>query len=470
MTKKVRRRDWFDAECRAATDNKNVAYRKMLQRNSRSIRAQYKLARRKEKKIHKHKKRVRDEEEVSDINGCGIEMTLDFYKNVKQNTTYCADSRDDSLLPTIDETVAAINRLKNHRSPGQDGIPAEILKQGGPMFTQKFHMLIEEVWLTETMPEQWNLGVIIPLLKKGDTLNCQNYRGITLLNTAEQDDVSPTFATHNGLRQGDALACRLSNVALEKCIRDADLETRGTIFYKSIQVLDYADDLDLITRNKTQLQEAIPKEIATLLNLPEANEYTGHSFRRSSATLLADSGADLLTLKRHGGWRSSSVAEGYIDDSLRNKEEISSRITRNIHLESSVDFQPSTSTQAYIPPSSLQPQPTTAELCGLVSPTFTQESERETEEIKGSQHLHPLKFSNSWAQTDDERAEVFATHLEKVFKPNDGGDESDVDEILNQDLQLCLPLKPTSPKEIASEIRRLNSNKAPEFDLITPTI
>lgn len=132
---------------------------------------------------------------------------------------------------------------------------------------------------------------------------------------------------------------------------------------------------------------AMPKEIATFLNLPEAHEYTGHSFRRSSATLLADSGADLLTLKRHGGWRSSSVAEGYIDDSMRNKEEISSRITRNIHLESSVDFQPSTSTHAYIPPSSPQPQPppppppTTAELCGLVSPTFTQESERETGEI-----------------------------------------------------------------------------------------
>lgn len=138
---------------------------------------------------------------------------------------------------------------------------------------------------------------------------------------------------------------------------------------------------------------AMPKEIATFLNLPQANEYTGHSFRRSSATLLANSGADLLTLKRHGGWRSSNVAEGYIDDSIRNKEEISSRITRNINLESSVfDPQPSTSTHTgYIPPSSPQPQSPplqphpppplpTAEL-GLVSPSFTQESERETGDI-----------------------------------------------------------------------------------------
>lgn len=64
----------------------------------------------------------------------------------------------------------------------------------------------------------------------------------------------------------------------------------------------------------------MPTTIAKYLGIPNAEEYTGHSFRRSSATLLANSGADLTVLKRHGGWRSSSVAEGYIEDSLQNKE------------------------------------------------------------------------------------------------------------------------------------------------------
>lgn len=89
---------------------------------------------------------------------------------------------------------------------------------------------------------------------------------------------------------------------------------------------------------------------------------------------------------------------------------------------------------------------------------------------KPQEHLYPLKYSNSWARTDAEKAEVFAIHLENVFKPNDGSDEPDVDDSLSQDLQLCLPLKPTSPKEIAREIRKLNSKKAPGFDLISPTI
>lgn len=64
---------------------------------------------------------------------------------------------------------------------------------------------------------------------------------------------------------------------------------------------------------------AIPSKIATFLNLCNANEYTGHCFRRTSATLLADSGADITTIKRHGSWKSDCVAEGYIEESIQNK-------------------------------------------------------------------------------------------------------------------------------------------------------
>lgn len=70
----------------------------------------------------------------------------------------------------------------------------------------------------------------------------------------------------------------------------------------------------------------IPSEIARYLGLPNAHEYTGHSFRRSSATMLADAGGDVLQLKRHGGWKSSTVAESYVEESIKNKIEISHQI------------------------------------------------------------------------------------------------------------------------------------------------
>ncbi|KAJ8909729.1 hypothetical protein NQ315_014380 [Exocentrus adspersus] len=53
------------------------------------------------------------------------------------------------------------------------------------------------------------------------------------------------------------------------------------------------------------------KKISEFLGIENSHEYPGHSFRRSSATLLAEAGTDLSVLKRHGGWRSDSVAEGY---------------------------------------------------------------------------------------------------------------------------------------------------------------
>ncbi len=63
----------------------------------------------------------------------------------------------------------------------------------------------------------------------------------------------------------------------------------------------------------------MPKEIAIFLELQDIHLYTGLCFRCSSATILVDSGGDLLTLKRHGGWKSSTVAESYIDESIANK-------------------------------------------------------------------------------------------------------------------------------------------------------
>jgi sorting nexin-29 len=58
------------------------------------------------------------------------------------------------------------------------------------------------------------------------------------------------------VRQGDALACILFNVALEKIIRYLGIPTRGTIFFKTVQILAYADDIDLMARTISGLKEA----------------------------------------------------------------------------------------------------------------------------------------------------------------------------------------------------------------------
>lgn len=86
------------------------------------------------------------------------------------------------------------------------------------------------------------------------------------------------------------------------------------------------------------------KTIASYLNLPSPELYTGHCFRRSSATILVDSGENITSLKRHGGWKSTAVAEGYIGESLKNKNDVANKILNSINNTENI---PSTSKMEY---------------------------------------------------------------------------------------------------------------------------
>ncbi len=70
-----------------------------------------------------------------------------------------------------------------------------------------------------------------------------------------------------------------------------------------------------------------PKTIALFLELDGPDEYTGHSYLRSSATLAAGAGATTLMLKQHAGWRSSTVAEDYVENSITNKRKMAKLIS-----------------------------------------------------------------------------------------------------------------------------------------------
>ncbi|KAJ3654686.1 hypothetical protein Zmor_013859 [Zophobas morio] len=61
-------------------------------------------------------------------------------------------------------------------------------------------------------------------------------------------------------------------------------------------------------------------------DIQDCAKYTGHSFRRSSATLLVNAGGDITSLKRHGGWESTKVAESYIQESFGERVKIAQKI------------------------------------------------------------------------------------------------------------------------------------------------
>lgn len=75
---------------------------------------------------------------------------------------------------------------------------------------------------------------------------------------------------------------------------------------------------------------SVPAIIAKYLKLEDAKSYTGHCLRRTSSTLLVEAGATFETLKIHGKWKSSTVAEGYIEDSILSKNKISKMIASSV--------------------------------------------------------------------------------------------------------------------------------------------
>jgi hypothetical protein len=64
----------------------------------------------------------------------------------------------------------------------------------------------------------------------------------------------------------------LFNIALEKAVRVAGLDIRGTILHKSVQILAYADDTVIIGRYERAMKEAfvqletVAKQMGLMIN------------------------------------------------------------------------------------------------------------------------------------------------------------------------------------------------------------
>ena len=92
----------------------------------------------------------------------------------------CFPYLDDSDgPPSRGEILAALGKLKNHKTPGVDGISNEQLKYGSSGMVDYLETFFGKIWEEEEIPEDWSKGIIITLGKKEDTSHCSNNRGKT---------------------------------------------------------------------------------------------------------------------------------------------------------------------------------------------------------------------------------------------------------------------------------------------------
>jgi hypothetical protein len=66
--------------------------------------------------------------------------------------------------------------------PGEDKIIPEMLIHAGSELKDELHKLMKQIWEEESIPLAWKTGLICRIHKKGYKSDCNNYRGISLLN------------------------------------------------------------------------------------------------------------------------------------------------------------------------------------------------------------------------------------------------------------------------------------------------
>jgi hypothetical protein len=83
----------------------------------------------------------------------------------------------EPLVPeaSLVEVKIAIGKLKSYKSPGTDQILAKLIKAGSETLCSEIHKLICSIWNKEELTQQWKQSIIIPIHKKGDKTDCNNY-------------------------------------------------------------------------------------------------------------------------------------------------------------------------------------------------------------------------------------------------------------------------------------------------------
>jgi len=204
------------------------------------------------------------------------EYTEDLYNEDKRVKVEKIDVTEYEIEPEVMEAEVewAINQLKDNKAPGRDGIPIEMIKAGDGAMTKTITKICNIIWTTGKWPEDWKSSVFIPLFKKGDAKECENYRTIAMIShiskillkiihkrmecTIERElpESQAGFRKSRGTRD---------HIANMRWIMERQREYGQKVY---ICFIDYSKAFDCINHElmwKTLVEMGIPKHLVQLL-------------------------------------------------------------------------------------------------------------------------------------------------------------------------------------------------------------
>ena len=208
---------WFDEECRVLKreakqmlnryarsrtlenkqryKEKRTHYQKVLKEKKKEYKKTIQdslLNHRKDSKhfwstINRTRKRQTDKPKI-DINVLKQHFENILAKQIEDKESTDWDLEDDIVVEDLDKDITeqevqwALRRLKGGKAGGLDEVIAESLKAAEPFIVPFLTKLFNRLFQTGYFPTDWSCSVIIPLFKKGNVSNPENYRGISLLS------------------------------------------------------------------------------------------------------------------------------------------------------------------------------------------------------------------------------------------------------------------------------------------------
>lgn len=131
-----------------------------------------------------------EEKDTAQINIITTTEWLKYYKNLwyleelaEEDQEYENEKIEIDPLDT-EELNNALQCAKNRKAAGPDGINNELIKYASEEVKSRYLRLLNICWRSCSIPQEWKTAMIKPIFKKGDRSKCDNYRGISLLNTA----------------------------------------------------------------------------------------------------------------------------------------------------------------------------------------------------------------------------------------------------------------------------------------------
>ena len=296
-TVKTKRSEWFDEECKIAKKQCRVKLKKFRATRNEDDRITFVTERRSYKRLLKTKQREYKKQKterlannISDSSqfwkevrnmGCGKTEKTDndiskddwfthfrdvFQNHVDGNVKSCIDADltegTDHILNKViteEEVKKAIDKLKLGKSCGLDDVTAEMLKCGGKCVLDFMVHLFNAIFSSGTYPKEWSKAIIVPIHKKGDRENTDNYRGISLLSIISKcytailntrlydwlEDGSMISDSQAGFRKGFSTVDQIFNLyaAVQKC-----QQKKGRKLY--VAFVDFRKAFDSVRHDK----------------------------------------------------------------------------------------------------------------------------------------------------------------------------------------------------------------------------